>query len=378
MAEDRIASPLPADEPAPATEQAWSYAPQLDGLRAISILLVLYAHFWNPGSNLGHLGVRMFFVISGLLITAILIRARDSLNGGSPFHAFRVFYARRALRIFPAYYCMLFLALAGGIGGIRDDWPWHFAYLSNVRIAMTNSWGWPTSHAWTLSVEEQFYLVWPLVVLLARKSILPHVVIAGIVGAILFRLFYYLHPPFGLAGWVLTPASVDALGAGALLAIAGSRPTGGARRRLGLRLIVAAAVLWIAVRPIFNPGLGFNYLIEETLLLVPLAALVAGTAGGFDGLLGTLLQSALLRYIGRLSYGLYVYHTLARSAVNLAAKKLHVVPEHGPLLFVIATTLTFFAAALSWHLLEQPMNRLKRYLPYARIAPRGAPAAMPG
>src|SRR6266849_980858 len=176
---------------------------RLDGIRGIAIALVIVHHAFqdihgtnNLTSLIAHLadscwvGVDLFFVLSGYLITGILLKSRDRVG------YFRVFYMRRLLRIFPLYYCFLGGLLMIGFFKAnlmaKMDFSWNFFYLSNVRVAL-HGWPWrPLGHLWSLSVEEQFYLVWPTVIFLMprRRSF------AAIVG--LFCVFLAVRQGFGL------------------------------------------------------------------------------------------------------------------------------------------------------------------------------------
>src|SRR5262249_33425960 len=196
-----------------------------DGLRGIAILLVLLRHVGEdlPGRrlgglvdaalNAGWLGVDVFFVLSGFLITGILLDARGDEAQPTPGY-FRRFYARRALRIFPIYYLFLVITRPSGM------W-WYVSYASNVLIARH---GWPdglleTGHPWSLAVEEQFYLVWPAIIAWTPRRWLAGLCVAVIGAAIAMRVLL-IHQGAALAAYVLTPARADTLAIGATLAIA--------------------------------------------------------------------------------------------------------------------------------------------------------------
>jgi peptidoglycan/LPS O-acetylase OafA/YrhL len=139
---------------------------ELDGLRALAIFGVMYTHFVNDDSALGTLGVYLFFVLSGYLISGILLRCRDLIEGSraTPSGTLRTFYVRRILRIFPVYYLYLFGLLIVGSTEIHEQFWWHATFNSNLLFSFfpfTSL----TPHLWTLSVEEQFYFFWPAVIL---------------------------------------------------------------------------------------------------------------------------------------------------------------------------------------------------------------------
>src|SRR6188474_573227 len=152
--------------------------PQLDGLRTLAVTAVAVSH-WTPDFLVGIVpwgtGVQLFFVLSGFLITGILLRSRPTDHGVPLSNALRVFYARRFLRIFPLYYGVLVLCLLLGAGTIYQTWPWHFSYVTNFyywRYGHGDEVSDPFLHFWSLSVEEQFYLMWPLIVLVASPRTL--------------------------------------------------------------------------------------------------------------------------------------------------------------------------------------------------------------
>ena len=165
------------EEKAPTDGGVLRKMPQLDGLRAIAVLLVVWSHWASGyihifGTHLGVLGVQLFFVLSGYLISGILIDCslRDN-EGRQRWFVLRQFYIRRFLRIFPLYYAILGLAVYVNVPPFRTTWPWHAAYLSNVHFWLVGSRESYGGHLWSLSVEEQFYLCWPMLMLFMPKKI---------------------------------------------------------------------------------------------------------------------------------------------------------------------------------------------------------------
>jgi peptidoglycan/LPS O-acetylase OafA/YrhL len=210
------------------------YMPQLDGLRAFAVGAVLIHHFFQPGRiggvDLALLGVWLFFVLSGFLITGILLRSRDQVDySGYPSgFVLRQFYIRRFLRIFPLYYSVLFLAATIDLGDVRDTIFWHLAYMSNYLFATHQYWGPVTAHFWSLSVEEQFYILWPALILFAPHRLLLKLVISATAIGPIFRVAAHFLDFNWIARLTVLPASLDALGLGALLAYcshhAGQKP----------------------------------------------------------------------------------------------------------------------------------------------------------
>lgn len=348
--------------------------PALDGLRAIAVLLVLYNHaplllFGDEGEGVWRcsrgawLGVDLFFVLSGFLITSILLQARG--HDG----ALRRFWLRRALRIFPlayAYLATLALVtwLVPGFLHLRDPEAFGVAavYLMNFHVAAH---GWPATAfglLWSLAVEEHFYLVWPFVVLRTPRRVVVVVVLAVIALAPLLRAFEL--PRIGAVGvYVTTHCRCDTLAWGALLALAWH---GAARERLRrlagwLLLPSLACIAWVLVVPLspvvepappewFHVG---GYTAVAASFTVWCAFAVAPPAW----LQRSLGNTALTR-IGRISYGLYVWHVLTAELAVRGLARLHL--EAGePLLVAAWLTLLFTTAALSYRWFEAPLLRWK-------------------
>ena len=366
------------------------YMPQLDALRALAAFGVFVQHFVASGSlfattiPLGDLGVRLFFVLSGFLITGILLTARANVAQGRLSLGAVVghFYARRFLRLAPLYFAFLALMFFF-IPDVRSDALWFLAYAQNVHFALEDEFT-VAPHLWTLAVEEQFYLFWPLVVLLVpAKRLLPVVAAIAALGVV-SRL---AAPLFGLTHFqasMLTPSHFDSLGLGALLAVAA------ASERL------AASPLHPDLRLAFGGGVGIlGEVVAAKLAGLPSgvelvlgelgAALVfvwviGNAAGGYPGFAGRVLASAPLVYLGKISYGMYVLHWFAPHVLGTLAGALGFdLPQNQWLRLLLFSAASIAAAAASWHLLEAPMLKLKRFFSYSRqgVAARRARAEVP-
>jgi peptidoglycan/LPS O-acetylase OafA/YrhL len=315
---------------------------ELDGLRAIAVMAVIYYHAWTEELSLGPLGVRLFFVLSGFLITRILLAAKaEAENGASQPALIGTFYLRRALRIWPAYFLLMAL-LAMASETVRSALVWYLLFLTNVLFVVDDSWS-VGSHLWTLAIEQQFYLVWPLVVLLLPRAATITVCVALIVAGILWRA---IGPVVGLseyAQWLLPPANFDALAAGSLLAIVGANRVAG---NIWIGGVAALSALLALLPP--SP-VDFS--------LLPMVVIVAMADEQRLGWLGAGLRWGPVAYVGRISYGVYLYH-LPIVAILLDGTDFGLPSEigKGPGLFAAATVLSIGAAALSWGLFERPIN----------------------
>ncbi|WP_027035191.1 acyltransferase family protein [Mesorhizobium ciceri] len=347
---------------------------QLDALRAIAVTMVLYSHFFAAGGSSfwGHIGVRLFFVLSGFLITRLLLEARSAAEfEAGP--ALRSFYIRRGLRIFPPYFAVLGFVWLVDLDQSRGSLVWHALYLSNFWYALRNDWNpWVLCHFWSLSIEEQFYLAWPLVVLLAPRRRFEQICIGVIALSLAYRFYWPITATPALARDLLPPASMDALATGALLACWRAR---GAALPHWMQFswpAFAAAFLvieWFVPAPA-DPMLEWaHWLVRQVLPLVPLMAIVAACSRGLGGPLGKLAELPPLLGLGRISYGVYLYHPIL---LSLAVKAQPWIPlnvsEQGPGRFLVASAATIVAASISWVVFERPLNSLKRHFPYVSRA----------
>lgn len=372
------------------------HMPVLDGLRGIAVLAVMAYHFFLFGGRvpsnaaddtlysiamIGWSGVDLFFVLSGFLITGILYDTKNRAD------FFRTFYVRRFLRIFPLYYgvlALVFLILPRifpssetlQADAATQFWAW--SYLINAQIVLQ---GWESvpshlQHFWSLAIEEQFYIVWPVVVFLLSRRAMLWVCAGVVVGSLLLRVGAHA---LGLpeAAYVLSPMRLDGLAIGAALALA-------ARDARDLRAVLRWA------RPVLVGAAG--------LLLTLIAA--RGTVSHYDAAIGTIghtllaavfgaalilsVQSAArptvrgrflawgpLRFFGKYSYALYVFHQPIAMVLSLVGFVVGSQPLLGSVLLTrfaylaVATGLAVISALLSWHLCEKHFLNLKTRFSYA-------------
>ena len=394
-----------SDLPAHRAPAPGAHHPALDGLRGVAVLMVLSFHFLHidgeggvaertllAASRSGWAGVDLFFVLSGFLITGILLDAR-----GAPGY-FGAFYARRVLRIFPLYYAylaVLFLVvpLLSSLDVKPGTQGWLWTYLGNVLFAREGGFEASpyTGHFWSLAVEEQFYLAWPLVVWVLPRRRLALVCLGLVAGAFALRLGIHRTTFNATAAYVLTPARMDALALGALVAVAAREPSWWPRVRRGAPWLLAASAAAVAAVWVHQGGLFGGDPVVQVWAFGPLAAgfaalVVLTVDPAPSSRLSRTLSRPWLRGAGKYSYGLYVLHYpifLGLEAAGLTSLALSGATGSrlaGVLAFAaVAGLATFAAALLSWNLLEKPFLRWKDRVPYGHppSATRAPAAATP-
>ena len=359
------ADPLPAREALP-------YMRQLDGVRAVAIAGVLFQHLLEGSAKVfpaGAIGVRVFFVLSGFLITGILLRARPEDERTSVRQALRTFYARRILRIAPLFYLALAVVAALNVADVRGRFWWHATYLSNYYFAAYGQTHLPDAHLWSLAVEEQFYLVWPAVIFLTPRRLLVPAILLTISCGPVFRAGVSLLHWRGAAVWAPTPGCLDSLGAGALLALCADPSRGVTHLRRPLIRICRYVGIPLLAFVLLLHGLdvlvGVRRIFFDLAIAMAGVALVDATSRGFDGMVGRLLSAGPVVYAGVISYGIYVWHPFVAHYVRAAW-----CPEadfSNPRFYasaVVTLVVSFAIASLSWFLFERPITRLKRHFDY--------------
>ena len=371
--------------------EAWrGHLIPLDGLRGLAILLVLLLHFTTDmeipagtvaagvrsAFQIGWTGVDLFFVLSGFLITGILV---DNKGGGRYFSAF---YARRALRILPVYFLAVFATFHllprvfqdFDTGGVRTEAAF-WLFLTNFtelpyQLART------VGHFWSLAIEEQFYLMWPLVVFLSSRTRARRIALLTVMLSPLLRYVALRAGVSGASVYHFTPFRLDGLATGAFIALSMRDPAARAgldrlSRIVGSIALLVAAVLYgpvhlpepLSTQLAFSIGfsslcIGFGALLTRVVLSEP------------DSRLARVLSWRGLVTLGTYSYAMYLVHVpLLRVVSKVAVPPQWPGSERYPLLWVFGYTavlgvLTLGVAMVSWHLCEKHFLALKRHFPY--------------
>ena len=354
---------------------AQRHLPALDGLRAIAVFVVIAYHGmfeWVPGD----LGVSAFFVLSGFLITWLLLQEHD----GSGAISLRRFYTRRVLRIFPAYYC--FIAASFAFDAFRHNvWPpalrWSAVlYLVNYYNALHGHPPTSIAHAWSLSVEEQFYLLWPLLLTLLLRGRMRWVIrglVMAVVGVPLYRSLLFMK--FGApAAYVYNAfdARFDNLAVGCLLAACVRHPRFTAATAALVRwawLPLVTVCLIVLSRTAF--GRDYHYSVGMTVDALLVAVFILQALQLYQHPAWAWLEHPVTRHIGLLSYSLYLWHLWGLDAGH----QLHRLPPMAQ--FIAGVAVSYALASASYYLIERPFLALKKRFQTPDQLPPGLAHAAP-
>ena len=392
--------------PKPSIDHGAGRVTTLDGLRGVAVLLVFQQHISTFGllgfrdktaadlfvlksMNAGWCGVDLFFVLSGFLITGILLQARQHGN------YLRNFYARRALRIFPLYYGFLVVVifvlphiveLRGQLSELQyvdDQQFWLWTYTTNIAIAFpeimrTQTPVFPQSHLWSLAVEEQFYLAWPCLVLLTTRRQLMAACVGAIALSVVLRFYYTSQAGVSAyRSYMFTLTRLDPLAVGALIACIAVDPASLARVRrpavtigaLALGVLVALGLHQQAFLLTDANTIRYGYL--ALAVLGGAALILAATVTG--GRVGGLLSHPVLTTIGKYGYAIYVVQIVVIDLIGNHFALVFRMPRAfgsvlpAVLIFdLVCFAATFAIAALSWHLYESQFLKLKRFFPQSK------------
>jgi peptidoglycan/LPS O-acetylase OafA/YrhL len=352
---------------------------------------VLLDHWSNyrlgfPASNLG---VSLFFVLSGYLITGILLKSKekDNRNGIGHTKSLKLFYIRRTLRIFPLYYLLLAVLYFINEPGVRDHIFWLASYMTNNYIGYYQHWMGSFDHLWSLAVEEQFYLFFPFVIFFINVKRLPYILVALIALSVLLRAYFFMNGTSWVTPYVLMPTCLDALAMGGLLAYLKDYNSMGLLNigQLKFGFFISLLVYVIVVFMVKNPDESHNFysvvllrFFESCLSVLLIAIFVnpSNTSGLFDQMKKSIFENDVVVFIGKISYGIYIYHhfiynvyyTSPTNPLSKIFNKLNLLHEGlGENVWIrisIVFPLVILISAISWFLFEKPINQLKEKFKY--------------
>jgi peptidoglycan/LPS O-acetylase OafA/YrhL len=349
------------------------YYRELDGLRALSVIAVMISHWILvpviQKLGLGFWGVNFFFVLSGFLITEILLTQIYSKRPSAEI--LKKFYLKRTLRIFPIYYLVVFIAFLFNIDNGRGLLGYNLTYTLNFYNVFSGNRGEALSHLWSLCVEEQFYLLWPILLLVVSPRYHKKLIITTILVAIVFKLCNAIINLHGsqVINYVLMPSCMDALCLGALLAYLKLNEPTALKKILNKYYVpIIAAASYFAIAFLL-PSVNMlsqtlsRFLTALTSFFI-IGACIYNKGGGFS----SWLNASILQYLGKISYGLYLYHLILSTVLKYwLGDAIRSLFPHSAFLqyntFVLEAPvyflLTVSAATLSYYLIEINFLKLK-------------------
>lgn len=364
------------------------YFEQLNGIRFIAVLLVLLDHWLipiNPFSFLGHLGVVIFFVLSGFLITRILFQNADDCrqNHSSILVKIIRFMYRRSLRIFPIYFLLLLIGLVFSLSNFKNLWPYLVFYLPNFYIMTKATWLGIWDHLWSLAVEEQYYLVFPYFVLLLAPRKYPLLFILMLLVGLGTRFGFYAFASSEMQEqnwmwWYVNPfAALDCFGLGGILAYLFHYKQNYFQSvkflKVGLivSLIAFLAILNLGELTIFQHANIWSIVFERISGAFFSFFLIALSIRKDTWILSAFLKSKPVSYLGSISYGIYLYHNVVMNYyhdegntiwfyLNKYLPNFHLELVNFTIYkFIISFLILVFLSSLSWFIIEKPINKYK-------------------
>jgi peptidoglycan/LPS O-acetylase OafA/YrhL len=362
----------------PKEKYSLSYYSQLDGLRCFAVLSVMVGHWiaWDTNISLiRHFpwqnGVILFFVLSGYLISNILFGLKEKIKANEVTfgRSLKIFYFRRLLRIFPAYYFLLFFLYFIDHNRTREIFPWLFTFTINILLCKEGVLLGSFNHLWSLAVEEQFYLFWPFIVLLIDQKHILKVILIFMAGSLLSRTFCY----FFFSNWIVTDFFTlnlfFPLCLGSLLAYA---------HRYNKRISAffnSNILLWMSILFYVSFYSIHKFLVKIDFMTMVLDANVFSVAcafvifraskNNFKYLANFVLSHEVTVYLGKISYGLYLYHLFVISIYwNYLAPRFQIDIHNIHTVWVFYFIIVFFMASFSYYVIERPFNGIKKRFEY--------------
>jgi peptidoglycan/LPS O-acetylase OafA/YrhL len=356
------------------------YQPHLDGLRALAILGILFEHLDLPLPVMlrcGPLSVRFFFVLTGYFITLSLWRVRGEIaDTGDGILPLGRYYLARLLRTGPPFYLSLLLGAIFGIEEVRTNFFWLATFQVNNHIAWLGYWPSAISHYWSLAVQEQFYILWPLIVLLLPRRWFLSTMAAFIAFGLVFRVICIMDSSSTLLRWVTLLGCIDSFAVGALVAYLAQaeilKKMWKSERLLFAMPLVAGACFYLGRALMTLPENNICLALTESVDAIFLAWILAASISGMNDRYARVLSWSPLVYLGKISYGIYVYHVFIIILVSPLLVPYGLSEDHnawGRIAVLLGMTLV--VSSLSWHWLEQPFLSWKKSM---ASSPKRAPS----
>lgn len=370
------------------TGQKNVYFDQLNGIRFIAVFLVLMDHWLipiNPFSFLGHLGVVIFFVLSGFLITRILFQNADDCQShlSSPSTKIIRFIYRRSLRIFPIYFVLMFFGFLFNLSNMHDMWPYLIFYLPNLYIMIHGTWLGIWDHLWSLAVEEQYYLFFPYFILLIHPNRYRLLLISMLVVGIGTRLVFAILATHEMKEenwmwWYVNPLSaLDSFGLGGILAylyhyhFAFFQSLRFLKIGLAISILIFISVLFLGSHSNFTHDNIWSIVFERLSAAILALFFIALSIRSDTWELSYFLKLPSVSYLGKISYGIYLYHNIVMNYYHDEGNTIWYylkafLPDFNLELvsftiykFLLCFFILVGISIMSWRFIETPINKYK-------------------
>src|ERR1700741_3541182 len=310
-------------------------------------------------------GVNLFFVISGFLITYILLIKKDDIaeNKTTFIREIKNFYVKRTLRIFPIYYLVIILLCIVSYSEIKDYLGYLLSYSINWFMVFKGVYIGNRTHLWSLAVEEQFYLIWPFLIFMIPKRWVLGLSVFAVLLSLVCKIYFSYFTPYWMGVNGATFSCFDALGLGALIAYLQknrAEPFKPQLYKLYLAISVVVYVLLFVNPAYLNPQL-HTVLLGFAISIIYFFVIIIAANNGFSGNFKSFLENKTTLYLGRISYGLYLYHAFVPDIYYSCLMKFFPKLTGDADLCILFFILTVLLATISRYLIEKPILNLKRY-----------------
>ena len=338
------------------------YQPRLDSLRFFAVLLVIFSH-WLPNSEfvkffptMGHVGVGIFFVLSGFLITGVLTRLKSKDLGT----ALKIFYFNRVLRISPIYYLLLFLFFLVKVDDWSTNYPYFLTYTTNFRIYEIGKWVGPFSHLWSLAIEEQFYLIWPILFLFIPANRYNLLTVGTFLISLILKFNFYVNLENSFLD-MLPFSQFDLFMIGAWLMV-NKENLLSKIKNINFYWTSCSLIIVFIIVVFFS----HNFLISN--LTVGLFSMLLILVTKYENRVTQIFEFKPFVFFGKISYGLYLFHNfiplLERNLVGTEKQNIlfnKVLPNINSAYYHLSIQLILLLSVsiFSWYLIEKKFLKLK-------------------
>jgi peptidoglycan/LPS O-acetylase OafA/YrhL len=338
------------------------YQPRLDSIRFFAVALVIFSH-WLPNSELlklfptmGHVGVGIFFVLSGYLITGVLTRLKSKSLG----RALKIFYFNRVLRIFPIYYLLLVLFFFIQVQGWATNYLYFLTYTTNFRIYEIGKWVGPFSHLWSLAIEEQFYLIWPILFLLIPAERYNLLIVGTFLISFILKFYFYVNLENSFLD-MLPFSQFDLFMIGAWLMV-NKKNLISKIKKINFYWTSCSLIIVFIIVVFFS----HHFLISN--LTLGLFSMLLILVTKYENRVTQIFEFKPFVFFGKISYGLYLFHNFIplfeRNLVGTEKQNIlfnKVLPNINSAYYHLSIQLILLltVSILSWYLIEKKFLKLK-------------------